>query len=174
MEIEVIHTVLTEVLAELREIKQQQGNDAKAIYNLKEKVEHVELKFYEAEIVRSAKQTAAISSTVGKELQKIKEIITAQPKSTRKEFRILLFPEYNAAEYYRIVFGRLLFWMVICLIATYFFVLGREYIEANAMSRERLMEKFHYRKAWNYVYQNGTKSMKKKMDTAWGRNIIPN
>jgi len=59
----------------------------------------------------------------------IKQIVSEQPRQVIHEKRFLFFPEYDAKSYYKIVYGRLLFWMMIFLIATYLFVLGKEFIE---------------------------------------------
>jgi hypothetical protein len=48
-------------------------------------------------------------------LDNLKATIACQTKNITRQFRVLLFPNSNAREYYRIVFGRLLFWMVIIL-----------------------------------------------------------
>ena len=39
------------------------------------------------------------------------------------------FPEYGAREYYKLVFGRLLFWMMMFLLAFYLFSLGKQFID---------------------------------------------
>jgi hypothetical protein len=94
-------------------------------------------------------------------------IIEEQPKNITKNFRILLFPEHNAREYYKVVFGRLLFWMMIFLIATYLFSLGKQFIDSNTAVRYKEAESYQYRKAWIYLYLNSKKSVRAKMDSGW-------
>jgi hypothetical protein len=102
---------------------------------------------------------------------RLADIIEKQPKSITRQYRIILFPEHGAREYYRIVFGRLLFWMMIFLIATYLFSLGKQFIDCNAVVRYKELESTHYRKAWNYLYNNSKKTVRLKMDSAWSGSI---
>ena len=64
-----------------------------------------------------------IMTTNSQGLDKINNTIEAQPKSITRQFRILLFPEYGAREYYGLVFGRALMWMFLTLIALTFLLL---------------------------------------------------
>ena len=98
--------------------------------------------------------------------------VMSQPKSIVRQFRILLFPEQNAGKYYRLVFGRLLFWMMIFLLATYLFALSKHFIDNWAVIKEKQLEKTQYEKAWNYLYQHQNKQGKKKMEEAWEKGSI--
>jgi hypothetical protein len=167
METEIIHTVLREVLDELKEVKQKQGEESSSILHLREKMEKIEEKLPVRDSISRATNSVTITSRITNELAQIKELVEAQPKSIAREFRVLLFPEHNATEYYRIVFGRLIFWMTMILISTYLFVLGKEYIAENARAKQLQAEADHYKKAWNHLYKSSKKSTRKKMDSAW-------
>jgi hypothetical protein len=56
------------------------------------------------------------------------DYVAAQPKDVLHEKRILFFPEWNQKEYYKIIFGRILFWILWPLIATYCYFLGQDYL----------------------------------------------
>ncbi len=60
--------------------------------------------------------------------KRIAQIITTQPKNIIHKKQILLFPENGAREYYRIVFGRFFFWMLMFLLAFFLFALGKQFI----------------------------------------------
>jgi len=169
MEGEVIKTVLNEVLEEFKEVKQQQGETLKVLFEIKDKVASFEEKLTGLKIPPPEINTKQITFAIDAGLNKVKEAIDTQPKSITNQLRILLFPENNATEYYKIVFGRLFFWMMIFLIATYFFVLGKQLIEGNIEIKQNDKGSIQYRKAWNYLYDNSKKSVKLKMDTAWMR-----
>jgi hypothetical protein len=131
MEQEVLQTVLTELLQELKEVRQQQAETAKALLEVKNKVGAFEQRLSEVKVAPPKVDTQFIAAAVDNGLSKIRSVIEAQPKSVTKEFRVLLFPQYNAGEYYRLVFGKALFWMLMFLIATYLYFSGREFIERN-------------------------------------------
>ncbi|TDH23982.1 hypothetical protein EXU57_15940 [Segetibacter sp. 3557_3] len=102
-------------------------------------------------------------------IDKLAAIIEAQPKNIVKQFRILLFPEHGAREYYKVVFGRVLFWMMILVTATYLFSLGRQFIFSWTYTKEQEMAANHYRKVWQVIYNQESKSGKRKMDTVWSK-----
>ncbi len=87
-----------------------------------EKVEGFEQKLKEQGVVKPIINTEPLHAMMTTFTEQVQATIMTQPKSIVRQFRILLFPEENAREYYRLVFGRLLFWMMIFLIATYLFV----------------------------------------------------
>ena len=167
MEEEVIKTVLNEVLEELREVKQQHAGILKVLFEMKDKIAVFEQKLTVLKIVAPEIDTQPIILTIKSGLNKVIDAIDMQPKSITRQLRILFFPENNATEYYKIVFGRLLFWMMIFLISTYLFVLGKQFIEGYIKIKQNDKELIQYRKAWNYLYDNSKKSMRKKMDTVW-------
>jgi hypothetical protein len=167
METEILQTVLTEVLEELKELKQQVAKLMAVVSDLNNKVDDFELKLTNIKVTAPATDLEPITSVVHEQLFTIGGIIEEQPKSITRNFRILLFPEHDAREYYRIVFGRLLFWMMIFLIATYLFLLGKQLIDSNAAVRYKEAESYQYRKAWDYLYNNSKKSVRAKMDSVW-------
>jgi hypothetical protein len=170
METEIIQTVLTEVVEELKELKRQYAKLMAVVADLNNKVDEFELKLNNIKVTAPAPNLEPITSAVNKELFRIGEFMQEQPKSITRQYRILLFPEHYAAEYYRIVFGRLLFWMMVFLIATYLFVLGKQFIDSNTAVRYREAESSQYKKAWNYLYQNSKKTIRAKMDTVFLRD----
>ncbi len=101
MEEEVIKTVLNEILEEFKEAKQQQIETGRILFEIKDKVDAFEENINDIKIATSAIDIKPVIAAINSELNKVKDTIAAQPKSIRKEFRILLFPEYNATEYYK-------------------------------------------------------------------------
>ena len=70
----------------------------------------------------------------------IEKTIREQPKNINRKIQILLFPESGAREYYRLVFGRLLFWMMMFLLATYMYSLGKQFIDNWKEMTEKKIE----------------------------------
>ena len=85
-------------------------------------------------------------------LKQINEKLNKVPTSATKQFRILLFPETNQGQYYKIVFGRLIPWGL-CLVAiTYVYSLGGKAIDAYGQ-RQQNEDAAHYQRAWFYLKQ---------------------
>jgi len=110
--------------------------------------------------------TSIVQEIVADGISKIQETVAGQPKTVTRNFRLLLFPEMYAESYYRIVFGRLLFWMIIFLMATYLFVLGEQGVDGWKSVKEKEAEGNQYKKAWRYLYQH-EKQVRSRMDSAW-------
>jgi hypothetical protein len=64
-------------------------------------------------------------------INSIKKIVESQPKQVLHEKRVLFFPEWNQKEYYKIIFGRILFWVLCVVIATYCYFLGKDYLATH-------------------------------------------
>ena len=114
-------------------------------------VPHCDIKAHLEEYARAQKQdttfihVAFYYENFLSHFHKIKSAIEEQPKSVIRQFRILLFPEYGATEYYKLVFGRILFWMLIFLIATYLLTLGKQCM--NVIVKINKLENDNIRKA---------------------------
>lgn len=103
-------------------------------------------------------------------IQQTQQTEKAQPKTVTRQFRFLLFPKMYADQYYRIVFGRLLFWMMFFLLATYLYLLGKQGIESWQMVQEKNLEANHAKNAFDYLYRHADKEGKKKMIDAWQKS----
>src|SRR5437868_14304463 len=112
MDNEVIKTVLNEVLEEFKEVKQQQIQTLKTLLKMKANVVDFEEKLTRLNMTPPEINTQPITYEIAKGFDEVKDVIEAQPKSITRQLRIMFFPENNATEYYKIVFGRLLFWMM--------------------------------------------------------------
>jgi hypothetical protein len=101
-------------------------------------------------------------------LKQISEKLNKAPTSATKQFRILLFPETNQGQYYKIVFGRLIPWGL-CLVAiSYLYSLGGKAIDAYGQ-RQQNEEAAHYQRAWFYLKQKAKAKTIIAMDTAFVR-----
>ncbi|HEY4198447.1 MAG TPA: hypothetical protein VGM63_23065 [Mucilaginibacter sp.] len=87
--------------------------------------------------------------------------------------RLLLFPETNQGQYYKIVFGRLIPWGLGFMVATYIFITGYKAIE---LYRYQVIEaarykdtelSFHCQRAWLYLQQHSKKKTLNAMDEAF-------
>jgi hypothetical protein len=99
-------------------------------------------------------------------LKTLNEKLDKAPKSAVKQLRIILFPETNQGQYYKIVFGRLIPWGL-CLVAiTYLYSLGGKAIDAYSQHKQS-QQSAHYQRAWIYLKQIAKRRTLSAMDTAY-------
>jgi|ERR1035437_2821387 hypothetical protein len=156
MENEIIETVLTEILGEL---KQSNGlnkeNNQLAIEN-KNRLTDIEKKLDANDVSKGKISNDSVEQILSAGMDNIRKMIDKPEQKVRREFRVLLFPEHNTKEYYRVVFGRIIFWLVMLVIAKYLYLLGSEWITRNYENQK-------YKKAWENLYQQQGKSNQKMM-----------
>ncbi|MGF7078106.1 hypothetical protein [Mucilaginibacter sp. UYCu711] len=99
-------------------------------------------------------------------LKQIKVKMDKVPTSATKQLRVLLFPETNQGQYYKIVFGRLIPWGICLVVITYLYSLGGKVIDAYGQHKEN-QQSAHYQRAWVYLKQIAKKKTLSAMDTAY-------
>ena len=131
MEKEIIETVLTEILEELKQLKTLTTNNTNATLNNTNRLTVITDKLESKQVIKPDMNTQSIEQIILSGLARINSTISQKPAPVKREFRILLFPEYNTTEYYRIVFGRIIFWLVVLVIAKYLYLLGSAWIATH-------------------------------------------
>lgn len=99
-------------------------------------------------------------------LTQIYEKLSKVPTTATKQLRILLFPETNQGQYYKIVFGRLIPWGICLVVITYLYSLGGKAIDAYGQHKHN-EQSAHYQRAWVYLKQIAKKRTLSAMDTAY-------
>ncbi len=131
MEKEIIETVLTEILEELKQLKKLSIESTNAIKESSERLSSIEKKLENSQAIKPEVSTQPLERLIFSGLQRINETLEQKPAPVKREFRILLFPPYNEKEFYRIVFGRIIGWLVLLVIAKYLYVLGMTWMERH-------------------------------------------
>jgi hypothetical protein len=129
MEPEIIETVLKEILDEIKMIHQENEEKDKYAADIEDKIQSLEKALYIQEIKPPEINLLPLQLQLDSSTKNIEKTIREQPKNISRKIQILLFPESGAREYYRLVFGRLLFWMMMFLLATYMYSLGKQFID---------------------------------------------
>ena len=156
MDSEIIETVLTEILDELKQSNLLNKENNQALAENKNMLISIEKKLESKDSIKPILNTRPLEQIISRGIDNISTMIDKRPDKPSREFRILLFPEHNATEYYRIVFGRIIFWLVMLVIAKYFYILGTEWISKNSEYQK-------YKKAWESLYQQQGKPNQKMM-----------
>lgn len=154
MDPEIIETVLTEILEEIR-----QSNKLLWEYNQDLQSNALELSRIANQPTAQTIKTPSIDTgqlerIIDNKLEQFSGKLDGLPR--KHSFRILLFPELGTREYYKIVFGRIIFWLVILCIAKFAFVLGDKWITEHYQNRK-------YQNAWEKLYNSVDKRSQKKM-----------
>ena len=170
METEVLQAVLREILDELKEVKQQLSDIKKALDELKIITNSCEHKLEDINQQSNKVDMQPVIDSIEEAINSIEHRFEAQPKSIVRQFRVLLFPEYGASEYYKIVFGRLLFWITILIAATYLFLLGKSFIEAYSFASYNDAATSKYKRAWIDLYNVSKRSVRLRMDSVWRKS----
>lgn len=166
MDSEIVESVLRDILEEQRAGIQATKEINTRLKDLAVEVEGLNQKLDQQKRIGSPGDPGLIQALVENGINRMEEIVSQQPKTVVRQYRFLLFPEMYADNYYRIVFGRLLFWMMTLLMATFLFMLGKQSIESWAVIKQKQYETNQYKKAWHYLY-NHEKKLRVKMDSAW-------
>lgn len=156
MDSEIIETVLTEILGELKQSNLLNKENNMALAENKNMLISIENKLKSNDLIKPVVDTRPLEKIIYRGIHNIGGMINKPPEKPSREFRILLFPEHNTKEYYQIVFGRVIFWLVVLVIAKYFYLLGSEWISKSSENHE-------YKKAWNNLYHKQPKSNQKMM-----------
>lgn len=99
-------------------------------------------------------------------LRAINNKLDKAPKPAVKQLRILLFPETNPGQYYKIVFDRLIPWVFGFMLATYIFISGSKALEIYRYNKD-VSELVHCGRAWLYLKQHGRQKTLSAMDQAY-------
>lgn len=101
-------------------------------------------------------------------LKQINDKLNRVPTSATKHIRILLFPETNQGQYYKIVFGRLIPWGLCLVILIYIYSLAGRAIDAYGQRQDNA-QAAHYQRAWIYLRQIAKRRTLSAMDTAFAK-----
>lgn len=156
MEKEIIETVLTDISEDLRHSNKLNNENSKVVSEMKARLEAFEKKLDKTSLALGNGGIGEIEKIISKRFDNLGAKLEERPEKTRREFRILLFPEYNTREYYKVVFGKIIFWLVILVLAKYAYLLGHEWI-----SKEYEDQK--YKKAWENLYKHQGNANQKMM-----------
>ena len=148
MDKDIMETVLTEVLEEQKQGNLLAENNGRFLQEQVIVIKRLEEKTYQ--------QNEELKTFVTAKMETFSSQIASHSRPVKREFRILLFPEQNTTAYYKIVFGRIIFWLVILCLAKYVYHLGDKWLTGYN-------DKTRYQQAWETLYQQQPKRNQKMM-----------
>jgi hypothetical protein len=91
-----------------------------------------------------------------------------QPQVVKKQF--LLFPEYDAGRFYKIVFGRWFLMLVILFCLSCLYQWAIHYTDSRNEIQLEQLQNDHIRKSWQHLYDSSNKEGKRQMDKVYNQN----
>ena len=154
MDKDIMETVLTEILEEQKKSNLLISKNTQVLVEHDKRLSAIDNKLDNKLLAPVPTDTKQVERLIAEGVNKTTSIVADQPKQVIHQTRILLFPEHDARGYYKIVFGRILGWFVLVLIATYLFMLGKEFIAAY-------QEKDYYRQAYEQLLKENQEKIHK-------------
>jgi hypothetical protein len=170
MELQIVETVLTDMLEEQKTTNQLNQELAVKLKELEEKVTAFDQKLETIKVMAPAVDIVPVQRIIEDGLLDVAQMVEAQPKNVIRQVRLLLFPETNAGQYYKIVFGRLIPWAYAFAGVTFLFSLGKKYMESSNALQQRRYYFEVYKDAWDRLDTTldraGRTTMKRVMQKA--------
>jgi len=117
----------------------------------------------EIKLFHSKRHDLDLLNTINSKLDKL-------PKSSQRQVRFLSFPETNQGQYYKIVFGRLIPWGLVFVVATYIFITGYKAIGIYRFNQD-VRQSMHYQRAWLYLQRHAKKKTLNSMEEAYNKTV---
>ncbi|WP_406844644.1 hypothetical protein [Flavobacterium soyae] len=167
IERETLQLVLEEFTQEQKTNNQQIGELITAVNTVGDKIDVFEKEYKTEKNVSQPLDIRPIEAILQKGFLDIKFMIGRQPKSITKKFQVLLFPEQDAKLFYKIVFGRWFLWLVIMVAISNLYNWGIHYSDNSREVEMQQIQNDRIREAWEYMYANNDKEIKKLMKKAY-------
>lgn len=139
----------------------------KAVNGLSRKFIEFEEKLEKPKGIDILTDTKPIQEIVKKGIIDMKLTVAAQPKNVIRKFQLLLFPEQDAKLFYRVVFGRWFLWLVVILLLTNLYKFSIHWSDNQTVIKLQQLENDRIKKAWNHLYHQQGKVVKRLMDSAY-------
>jgi hypothetical protein len=170
---------IAERMQDTEAVLEQQGKRIAELENKEIKTPQFDTPNYSLELnailneLRSNNKNEEVNQLLSR-ITAIQECLNKQPVPVNKQWRVLLFPETNQGQYYKIVFGRLIPWGLGFVILTYLFICGYKAIDkyqSEQIPNEHIRrEQVHYEQAWHYLQRHAKKKTIAAMDEAWEKS----
>lgn len=168
---ETFEIVLKEILEEQQKANKINLDQAVAIGELMIKVDSFNEKLENFKIIAPPVGVKPYEEIVKKVILDMQLTPNTVPKVMTRKFQILLFPEQDAKLFYKIVFGRWLLWLTIMLFVTNLYKFSINWSDNQKEIELQSLENNRIKKAWNYLYFQEGKNIKRLMDSAYNKSL---
>ena len=137
METAIFETVLKDVLDEQQCNNKSIQELTNKVTVLIDKVSAFEENQQKITITAPPADTSRLEKIAATHFLEYCRLLQAYPKKIVRQFRFLLFPETNTDYYYKIIFGRLIPWGGLFVVAAFLISLATHYIDRSTVIQER-------------------------------------
>ena len=166
---ETLEIVLKEILEEQQNANKINLDKSAVIAELIIKVNSFNEKLENLKITAPPVSTKPFEEIVKKGITDMQFIAVHQPKNIIRKFQILLFPEQDARLFYKVVFGRWLLLLAVMLFITNLYKFCIHWSDNQKEIKQQQLETDRIKKAWNYLYFQRGKGIKRLMDSAYNK-----
>jgi len=167
---ETLEIVLKEILEEQQQSDKISLDQVTAIGELMIKVNSFNEKLENLKIIAPPVSTKSFEEIFKKVISDMQLTPNSEPKVVTRKFQILLFPEQDAKLFYKIVFGRWLLWLTVMLFITNLYKFSTNWSDNQKEIKLQNLETDRIKKAWNYLYFQEGKNIKRLMDSAYNKS----
>jgi hypothetical protein len=100
-----------------------------------------------------------VNAIIAKGFENVKAAVDARPN---RKFQVSLFPEYHSKEYFKLVYGRLLFWWYMFMLSILGYNISKDALNAYRANQYNKENNAHIH-AWDNVYKAASKKTKASM-----------
>jgi len=165
-----LELVLKEILDEQQKANEINADQVAAIGQLTKKVNSFNDRLENLKIIPPPVSTKPYEEIIRKGITDMQLTVGNQPKSVTRKFQILLFPEQDAKLFYKMVFGRWFSWLVIMLFITNLYKWSIHWSDNQKEIKQQQLQTDRIKKAWNYLYFQEGKTIKRLMDSAYNKS----
>ena len=168
-----LELVLEEFIKEQKSQTKSMTDLTLAISSLSERFTSSENEILKLKNIPSTDNNKTFQEIIKKVMSDIHFFIsTQQQKPVINKYQLLLFPEQDAKQLYKIVFGRWFLWITIMLLFTNAYKFSIHWSDNQREIESKSLENNRINHAWFLLYSIQNKSLKKLMDTAYARSYI--
>ena len=165
--------VLKEILDEQQKANKINADNVAVINQLVNTVANFNERLENLKIISPPVSTKQYEEIIKKGISEIELIVNNQPKSVTRKFQFLLFPEQDAKLFYKIVFGRWFMWLTIILFVSNLYKWGVHWSDNQKEIKQQQLQTDRIKKAWNYLYFQEVKGIRRLMDSAYNKSKQP-
>ncbi len=152
---EILGPVIREMNEELKQTDVLQREYNQALIELTRQLDAFGEKLDNIEAVSQPVDTTPIQAVLDQRLAEFGVILAGLPK--KHSFRILLYPDYNREQYHKLVWGRLMAWLVLLVFIAGLYRFGINWLEGAYVEPK-------YKNAWEQIYNDQDKKHQNRMD----------
>lgn len=139
--------------------KEDAGQIEKLLKHNEQLIGNFEKKYSDIRIDAPKPDLSEVNALMDKGFENVKAAVYARPN---RKFQVILFPEYHSKEYFKLVYGRLLFWWYMFILSFLGYNMAKDALNSYRANQYNKEGNAHIQ-AWDNVYKTASKKTKASM-----------